>query len=96
VSLKIAKTSLSDFRAGHGTVGQVEQPLYAIDWPIQRFCTIRAAKTNTGIIFVGNPGTAVDGFAMAAGDSVSIPVEQLGLIRVIADTDNQNYSWVLA
>ena len=56
---------------------------------------VKAASTNTGILYIGNSdvtaGTtaATDGFPLSAGESVTIPVNNANLLYAIGSAANQ-------
>lgn len=55
---------------------------------------IKAADSNTGIVYVGPPGvtantnTETDGFPLSASQATYLPVVQTGVIHFIADSPN--------
>lgn len=61
---------------------------------------VKAASSNTGIIYVGNSdvtaGTtdATDGFELLAGESVTVKVNNANLVYVIASANNQIIYWM--
>lgn len=61
--------------------------------------TVKAATSNTGIIYVGNSdvtaGTtdATDGFELYPGESITLPVNNANLVYVIASANNQIVYW---
>jgi len=57
----------AELRIGSGTVGEAEQPLSSIDWPLRKFVMVQASASNGDTITVGNPGKASAGWILNAG-----------------------------
>jgi hypothetical protein len=94
--VQISSESLPDgFHAGHGTVGTTEAKISAVPFPIRKHLVIRAASANTGTVFVGTPGDAANGFALAAGEQTPpIYVDSTDKVGVVGSAASQAYSWV--
>ena len=55
---------------------------------------VRADSANSGTIIVGNPGNAVNGFILKAGDTTPvIPVENTDNLAIVGSDAGQAYSW---
>ena len=62
--------------------------------------TVKAARSNTGVIYVGNSDVtadsadATDGFELYPGDAVFLPVNNVNLVYVRASVANQAVYWI--
>lgn len=60
-----------------------------------RGITLKAVAANAGVIFVGGPEvTTTTGWPLPVNETIFIPVSSLEQIFVIADTADQNLSWI--
>lgn len=60
---------------------------------------LKAATTNTAIVFVGESGgtvTSITGFSLAAGDTVLVEVNSLDELWFNASADGQKVLWLVA
>lgn len=60
---------------------------------------IKAATTNTGIVFVGNSGgtvTSTTGFSLAAGDTILVEINGLDDLWFNASVNGQLVRWLVA
>lgn len=63
---------------------------------------VKSSVTNSGVIYVGNSDVTAntdddtDGFELFAGESVTLPVDNVNKIHVIASETGQKAFWVLA
>lgn len=81
-------------RIGHGTVGVAEQPLDAIEWPLRKWIVVQANAGNGNTVTVGRPGSATDGWVLAAGEETPpIPVDNTRHLAVIGGAASQDYNW---
>jgi len=76
------------------TVGASIVPLSTSPLASARGVQLKAASTNTGIIYVGGPGvvagTGTDGgFPLAAHEEVFIPIDHLENVFFVSDTASQ-------
>lgn len=61
---------------------------------------VKAANGNSGTVFVGNSDVtadatdATDGFELAAGESITVEVDNVNKIYVIGSADNQVAYWL--
>ena len=62
---------------------------------------VKASRTNTGIIYIGNStvtaGTndATDGFELSAGDALMVEGRNANEVYIIASTNNQRVSYLI-
>lgn len=62
---------------------------------------LKAADTNTGIVYVGastvtaNAADATDGFPLSAGQGLFVPITDASLIYVIASAAAQSVFWTV-
>ena len=63
--------------------------------PLVRGVQLRAVAGNAGIVYVGGPEvTATNGYPLAAGENIVLPVAALSQIHVIASQASQSIAWV--
>lgn len=55
---------------------------------------IKALAANTGTIHVTGVGEGQSGFQMAAGESVSISIDDLTKVAVFAGTTSDGFTWI--
>lgn len=83
------------FRTGQATVGLTEQALPAPGIEVRNGLRIRAAATNTGLIYIGRPGvTTATGFELGAGQEIDLEVDGKVNMSVIASAITQKLSWL--
>jgi len=76
------------------------EALTTTSFAAKRGVVVKAASTNTGIIYVGNSDVtdgdtaATDGIPLAAGESLEIEVSNPNTIYVIASVVNQKVFWL--
>lgn len=93
--VSIAKESLPEFHAGHGTIGTSEAALSAVAFPVRKHLVIRADKANTNSVFVGTPGDAANGFKLGAGDETPpLYVDSTDKLAIVGMAAGQNFSWL--
>lgn len=57
--------------------------------------TIKAATTNTGLIYVGNSTvSSSNGFELASGDSISIDISNLNILYIDSSTNSQSVTYI--
>lgn len=93
--VSIAKESIPEFHAGHGTIGTTEAKLSVVAFPIRKHLVIRADSGNTDSVFVGTPGDATNGFKLGAGDETPpIYIDSTDKVAIVGGAANQAYSWL--
>lgn len=57
---------------------------------------IKASNSNTGIIYIGNSNllTTSNGFALEAGECITLPITNSNLIYLVSDSASQNISYI--
>jgi hypothetical protein len=93
--MDIQKTTVSEFKTGHGTVGGTA----AVAGPAFRCIkgvTIKADLANGNNVYVGhdNSLSASNGFVLDAGEEVFIEVDSLASVWVFGGAADQGYSYV--
>ena len=69
---------------------------------LKRGVLIKAASTNTGVVYIGhtnvtaNSADLTDGMPVAAGESVTIEIDEPSKLYVIASAAGQKVYWVAA
>lgn len=72
------------------------------DVPVRYGVQVKAADANTGNIYVGGVGItagtadATDGFELASGESILVPVTNVDKVYVIASASGQKAFWMVA
>jgi len=62
---------------------------------VYRKVVVKANANNSGIIYIGNNTlTTSNGYPLAAGEQVEIAIDDTSQVYVVADTVDQNYSWL--
>ena len=100
-SLLAATASVTSFSNGRNSdVGTAAEQVVVASTPATRYVTIKAASTNAGIVYVGGAGVtantvdATDGYELVAGGSITIPVDDVNKVYVIASQITQGVYWV--
>jgi len=97
------KQIITSFEIDHGRNSDVDasaEQLTTSNIRCARGVVVKAANANTGIIYVGNSDVtadsadATDGFELGAGESITIEVDDVSKIYVIASTTNQSVYWI--
>lgn len=97
---KVIASNQDSFFHGSQTVGTSAVQITSDDTPTKIGVLVKAASTNTGLIYVGKTGvTAVsdpehDGFELGAGEAVTIEVDQAKKVYAIASAASQLVFWV--
>lgn len=75
--------------------GAAEQ-IVVVTTPAKHSVLIRAAKANTGTLYIGNSSgvTATNGMPLDHGESIELPIDNANKVWVIASADNQALAWV--
>jgi hypothetical protein len=91
----VSKESLAaaSLRVGHGTATTTESQIGPNPWTAYKGFHIKAAAANTANILVGVAGDAVDGYVLAAGEEVFIPVDNSSALGIVAASATQSYSF---
>lgn len=93
--VQIAKESLPEFHAGHGSIGTSEDKISAVAFPVRKHLIIRADKNNTNTISIGTPGDSANGFKLNAGDETPpLYVDSTDKLSIVGGAAGQNFSWV--
>jgi len=91
--------TVEEFATGQGTVGQTPQPLGHSRRAL-KYIRIRAASGNSGLLYVG-PSTvgAASGYALiasdAAAESVTVEVDDVAKVWIVASQADQEYSYLV-
>lgn len=57
--------------------------------------TVKAKSANTGLIYVGDSGvTSANGHILAAGDAVSLAIDNVNRLWIDASVDGEGVSWL--
>ena len=97
------ETQIVAFEFDHGRNSDVDttaEQLTATSVRCSRGVVVKAANSNTGTIYVGNSDVtansadATDGFELGAGESVTIEVDDVNKLYVIASAANQVVYWL--
>jgi hypothetical protein len=58
--------------------------------------TVKASRSNAGYLYVGGSDvSAIKGFELGAGDSVSVDLDDLSKIWLDASQADQQYHWII-
>jgi len=99
--VKVADTDLLEeistqpsFSHGQITVGTTATQLPSA--PAVKGVLVKAHRDNTGKVYIGNSSSVstTNGFELAAGEALTVEVNNANLIWVIADSADQKISWV--
>lgn len=71
----------------NGSIGTSETTLP--NMPALKFCEVQADSANSAIVYLGVPGAASSGIALAAGQSIRLPVDNLDCIALVAASGTQ-------
>lgn len=87
--MDIVREAVSEFWVGHGGGADVvARPLVASGYAPQKVAKgvrVRATTVNTIVIYVGRVGvTVADGYPLPAGEELTIPVEDISKVYIIA------------
>ncbi len=87
----------SSFAHGQTTVGTTPVQLTTSSVPAVKGILVKAHKDNNGKIYIGkdNTVTTSTGFELAAGEAVTIEVDDANKIWLVADSDDQVVSWIV-
>lgn len=91
---KVSVPNPSTMHVGQATVGTTAAQYTASATPVTSMPILKADPSNTGVVYVGTSSgvTTANGFALAAGDAVPIPIDDLSKIWAIASVASQKYS----
>lgn len=93
----IEKQTHTSFVASvNADVDQVAEQLTTISMPAYMYVLVEAAAGNGGTVYVGHSSavSASNGWPLAAGENVQIPVDDPSKIWVIGSADNQAVKWL--
>jgi hypothetical protein len=101
VNVNVQNSVAGSFTTGSTSVGASAVEVTSSNIALYRGITIKAAAGNTGTIYVG-PSSSVtaatnastDGFELAAGDSITIPINNANVPYAIASAASQKVFWV--
>jgi hypothetical protein len=66
-----------------------------LDDNITKGVSIKAAVSNTGIIYIGSSGvTAENGFPLAAGDTLNMDISNTSAVWIDSSVDGESVSWI--
>jgi hypothetical protein len=97
---KDVTTSWGKFDHGRLLVTESALPLITTDVKCEVGITVRAATGNSGIIYVGNSdvtkntNVATDGYELAAGQTITIAVNNAKNVYVIGSVNPQTAYWI--
>lgn len=98
---RIADETVHALRHGRATgVGTSAVPLTSVDVHLAKGVQLKADEANTGTVFVGGAGVtagttpATDGFPLAPGDGLFVPIDRASKLRLIATAASQNVYWL--
>jgi hypothetical protein len=83
-----------------GYIGTASTSIIATATPLYNGVTVKAANTNSGIVYVGNIGvtagtaTSTDGFELGAGESMTIRINDLNKIYLRGSAAGQKVFWL--
>ena len=94
--------SIKDFNHGaNGDIDTTAEQLSTRKTATTIGVLIRASIGNAGIVYVGKEGVtagttdATDGFELGAGESLTIEIDRVDKVWVIASEANQRVSWLV-
>jgi len=100
LNLTLSESSLSH-RSKSG-IGTTAMQLTTTSTSVKKGVVIKAASSNTGIVYIGNSsvvtaGTndATDGFELSAGESVTIEIDNVNKLYAIGSAINQKVYWIV-
>lgn len=88
----------------HGVNNDVDttaEPLTSVARRATRGVQLKASEANTGTICVGNADVTVggaegtEGFPLAAGEGLFLPIDDPSKLYVVADEANQRVHWLV-
>ncbi len=90
------------FSTGSSAVGGTAVQLFPVGAKVIKGVQLKADAANTGIIYVGsNSGVTAaaadttDGFPIAAGEGIFIPIEDITRLWIIASVAAQEIYWLV-
>ena len=95
----IARGEFSEIEAlpatiNHDTVTVGTTAVQLSDIVVVEAVAVKALSTNTGIVYVGDSGvTTSNGFELTAGESLTVLIDNVDKIYVIASAASQNVRW---
>lgn len=93
-NVKINQSVASAIKNNQVTVGTSRTSLGS-NTSLKFGVVVRADPSNTGNVYVGNSGvTTSSGYLLAPGDAISIEIDNVNKVYVIADTANQKVYWI--
>ena len=101
-NVTVSKESVSDFFVGHGSADSVRRPIVdpSLATPVYKGVRVRAVKSNTDALYVGPASVTASpagGYPLAAGDELSLPIEDPSKVWVVgAPTNNTVQTVTLA
>lgn len=101
-AVNIYREAVNEFDHGSkGSIGVSALPLTAVGFGAAKGIELIAAATNAaGIVYVGNADVtagsaeATDGFPLAAGARLFIPIERVSSIHLIGSTTGLKVFWI--
>lgn len=90
--MDVLRTAVDNFHTGNGVATETPTPIVAEGYPPQTVCKGVFIRCLTGTIYVSAEGTAPgEGFTLAAGADVTVPVNAPS--KIFVDGDG-TYAWV--
>lgn len=86
----------------HGRVAAVGVSAVALGAAADRLAKgvqLRAGEANTALVYVGGPDVtagstpATDGFPLAAGEALFVPIDRIDKLYVVAEAADQDVYW---
>jgi hypothetical protein len=99
---KDVTTSWSNFYTGRKVIIETATALTDSSVKCEAGVTVRAASGNSGYVYVGkstvtkNSAESTDGYELAAGQSITIPVNNVNKVYAIASVNPQTVYWMAA
>ena len=100
----VNETPESSFDHGaKSSIGTSAVQIVVASLPTSKGIIVKAANGNSNNIYVGNSDVtklgdsdATDGFELAAGESITVPLDNVNKVYVISDGTGQVVSWAIA
>ena len=93
----MSRTSLPELRTGSGSAELVSAPVDNSQ-PLVRGLNIKAAESNSGMIYVGNAAVSTStGYELSAGEELYLEIDDPAKVYVVTDhtvVQETKFSWV--
>jgi hypothetical protein len=92
----IEKESHPEFHVGvNSDIDTTAEKLTDLSVTVRKYVYVKADAGNAGVVYVGKAGvSASNGYPLAAGEDVKIPVDDPSKIYVIGSQADQGVKWL--